>query len=177
MFSLPAKAETSISSVERGKWKLVTSRSTTRKRKPGTMKILVSAAPATILPSSWIAAAASRARSAVVPTATTRPFFFRVAAIAPTVACGMSYHSECITCRETSSTRTGWNVPAPTWSVSEAKPTPLARRRASGAGLAGIHGLVARFVVGFRRVGDVRRQRHFALTREDVEHAFLETQL
>src|SRR2546430_13762017 len=35
MRSLPAKALTSISSVERGRWKLVSSRSTTRKRNPG----------------------------------------------------------------------------------------------------------------------------------------------
>jgi hypothetical protein len=38
----PAKALTSIISVLRGRWKLVSSRSTTRKRKPGVMKMSVS---------------------------------------------------------------------------------------------------------------------------------------
>src|SRR5260363_206697 len=43
---MPAKADTSMSSVDFGKWKLVTSRSTIRKRYPGVMKISVSAAVA-----------------------------------------------------------------------------------------------------------------------------------
>ena len=42
MRSSPAKAATSMNSVERGRWKLVSSRSTARKRKPGMMKMSVS---------------------------------------------------------------------------------------------------------------------------------------
>ena len=42
MVSKPEKAETSMNSVERGRWKLVISTSTTRKRKPGVMKMSVS---------------------------------------------------------------------------------------------------------------------------------------
>ena len=45
MRSSPAKAATSMKSVERGRWKLVSSRSTARKRKPGTMKMSVSPRP------------------------------------------------------------------------------------------------------------------------------------
>ena len=77
------------------------------------------------------AAADSSARSVVVPTATTRPPLALVAAIASTVACGMLYHSECITCVEMSSPRTGWNVPAPTCSVTRAEAMPFATSAAS----------------------------------------------
>src|SRR2546430_13762018 len=66
MRSLPAKALTSISSVERGRWKLVSSRSTTRKRNPGYTNSPVSPL------NSPVCAAVSRARSEVVPTASTR---------------------------------------------------------------------------------------------------------
>jgi hypothetical protein len=55
----------------------------------------------------------------------------RVSSAASTVSAGMRYHSECMTCRETSSTRTGWNVPAPTCSVTNAVRTPFARNAAS----------------------------------------------
>src|SRR5919112_145838 len=46
MSSRPANADTSISSVERGRWKLVISRSTTRKLYPGVIMSLVCALPA-----------------------------------------------------------------------------------------------------------------------------------
>ncbi len=45
--SRPAKAQTSASSVERGRWKLVSSASTTRKEKPGVMNRRASPRPAT----------------------------------------------------------------------------------------------------------------------------------
>ena len=63
MFSLPAKAHTSISSVDLGRWKLVSSRSTIRKRNPGWMNRSVSPA------GSLFRAKLSNARSEVVPTA------------------------------------------------------------------------------------------------------------
>ena len=45
----------------------------------------------------------------------------------------MLYHSACITCVEMSSPRTGWNVPAPTCSVTRAEAMPFASSAASMA--------------------------------------------
>ena len=42
---MPANAETSISSVDSGRWKLVNNLSTARNSKPGVMKMFVSALP------------------------------------------------------------------------------------------------------------------------------------
>ena len=67
MRSWPAKALTNIRSVERGKWKLVISRSTTRNWKPGRIINDVSELPARTLPCS--STALSSARTTVVPTA------------------------------------------------------------------------------------------------------------
>jgi len=66
MRSTPANAETSISSVDCGRWKFVSSRSTTRKRYPGVMKRRVAPAPSTTV--SPGPADDSIARSVVVPT-------------------------------------------------------------------------------------------------------------
>ena len=77
----PAKAATSMKSVERGRWKLVSSRSTARKRKPGMMKMSVSPVHAVTAPS-WSRATVSRRRSAVVPIETTRPPRARASATA-----------------------------------------------------------------------------------------------
>ena len=121
MGSKPAKALTSIISVLLGKWKLVTSTSTTRNLKPGVMKISVSRLPACSAPDK---AADSSARSVVVPTATMRPPAARVRATASTVPAGTSNHSLCIACSARFSVRTGWKVPAPTCSVTLALATP-----------------------------------------------------
>ena len=69
MRSSPAKAATSMNKVERGRWKLVCNRSTTRNWKPGVMKMSVSPVQALIGPSR---ATVSSRRSAVVPMLTTR---------------------------------------------------------------------------------------------------------
>ena len=67
----PANAQTSINNVDSGRWKLVTSASTTRNVYPGAMKSAVSPAPARTQPR--LSAADSSVRTTVVPTATTRP--------------------------------------------------------------------------------------------------------
>ena len=128
----------------------------------------------------------TRARAASsCPPPRTRPPLALVAAIALTVASGMLYHSSCITCEEMSSPRTGWNVPAPTCSVTRAEAIPFAasassiarvevqprRRRGHRPRHRRVHRLVARLVLGVRRVRDVGRQRHLAVRGEDVEHA------
>jgi len=69
--SRPAKAETSISSVLWGRWKLVSSMSVARKGVPGRMKMLVMPPPGRTWPCS--SAAVSSVRTLVVPTHTTRP--------------------------------------------------------------------------------------------------------
>ena len=86
----------------------------------------------------------------------------------------------CMRCSSTSSTRTGWKVPAPTCRVSRAIRAPLASTRCEH--LAGrnagrrsaprprpalrVDGLVALGVPGLRRVADVGRQRHRAVALE-----------
>ena len=86
-------------------------------------------------------------------------------------------------CCDRSSAVTGWNVPAPTCSVTYALATP-ARASAASAGLvevqagggrghragrARVDGLVARRVVGVPGARDVGRQRHCAVALEPVE--------
>ena len=83
-----------------------------------------------------------------------------------------------------SSTRTGWNVPAPTCNVTNACRT---RRRSSAAktaaskcrpavgaatapGARAIHGLVALAIGGLGRAVDVGRQRHLAVSLEECQH-------
>ncbi len=120
------------------------------------------------------AAAVSRLRTAVVPTAITRPPRPRVRRTASQTAAETSRYSACIWCSSMSSQRTGWNVPAPTCSVTSARSTPrrsmasssrlfkmqARRRRRDGAGLTGIHGLVALAVCGAVFALDIGRQRH-----------------
>ena len=78
------------------------------------------------------AAADSRARTLVVPTAITPPRA-RAAAMASTVACGTVNHSACMMWSSSLSTRTGWKVPAPTCSVTKARSTPRASNWSSVA--------------------------------------------
>src|SRR2546428_789617 len=70
MRSQPANAATSARSVERGRWKFVSSASTTPKRWPGRMKSAAAPGPARSTPSMH---ADSSARTLLVPPATTRP--------------------------------------------------------------------------------------------------------
>ena len=114
--------------------------------------------------------------------------------MAAAVARGNRYHSGCIVCAARSSVVTGANVPAPTWSVIQAKrdaggferwqgtarrsavrPSARRRRRAARA----IDRLVARLVVDFRRARDVWRQRNGAVPIEIVEerHVAMQAQL
>ena len=86
----PASALTSIINVLLGKWKLVSSTSTTANAKPGVMKMLVSSQSGPNL------AADSSARTVVVPTATTRPPRALQAAMAACVAAGTSNRSKCM---------------------------------------------------------------------------------
>ena len=153
----------------------MTSASTTRKRKPGVMNSRVSPAHGASVPP---AAADSSARTAVVPTAITRPPAARQAA---TASHGLGRHLDALGvhrgARASSSTRTGWKVPAPTCSVTRAAPRRTARsaassaaskcrpagRRRHGAGRARVDGLVALAVERLGRRGDVGRQRHLAM--------------
>ena len=105
----------------------MTSRSTTRNVKPGVMKMSVSPVAGNSAPPR---AADSSDRTVVVPTATMRPPAARVARMASTVSAPTSYHSLCMRCSAMRATRTGWNVPAPTCSVTRAVRTP---RSASAA--------------------------------------------
>jgi hypothetical protein len=77
--------------------------------------------------------------------------------------------------------RTGWNVPAPTCSVTQDAARRERReqrlvevqargRRGDGARGARIHRLVAALVPGLRRVADVRRERNAAVALEELEH-------
>src|SRR3989344_1539586 len=123
--AMPANALTSIISVLLGRWKLVTSTSTTWNAKPGVMKMLVS-------PEAWpVFAQDSSVRTVVVPTATTRPPRWRQRSSAASVARGISYHSLCIWCSARFSVLQGWKVPAPTCNVTLARSMPRAAMSAS----------------------------------------------
>src|SRR4249919_1049058 len=128
--SRPANAETSISNVLSGRWKLVSSASMLRTRTPGRMKMLVSPA------NGWSSSptiALSNARTTVVPTATTRWPRSRVRRTFATSSEPTFSHSLCIRCSSRSSTRTGWNVPAPTWSVTWPESMPRSFSASSSA--------------------------------------------
>ncbi len=134
MRSWPANAATSISSVLFGRWKLVSSRSTTRNAKPGVMKRSVSpCAGASGAPAPLRKAVDSSARRLVVPTATIRPPRARARSIAATASAPTSKRSLCITCSPRFSLRTGWNVPAPTCSVTAVRSMPRSASAASSA--------------------------------------------
>ena len=120
--------------VERGRWKLVRSRSTARNRKPGVMKMSVSPLHGLMAPS-WRRDTDSSSRSEVVPIDTTRPPRMRVASTARAVAGETSPHSACIVWASVSSTRTGWKVPAPTCSVTPAVVMPLSASAAISSGV------------------------------------------
>ena len=185
MRSWPAKALTSISSVLFGRWKLVSSRSTTRNAKPGVMKMSVSPLPARAA----LAAAAQRPTRArarlVVPTATTRPPRARARAIAAAWPRRRPRTTRCAcACSARFSLRTGWKVPAPTCSVTLARSTPRAASAASSAvvevqrrGRRGDRARVARRTrsgsARRRRPSsacvDVGRQRHVAVALEQGE--------
>ena len=146
------------------------------------MKRRVSASPARTRPDS--SAADSSARRLVVPIGDDPP------------APGARAHrwrrrsrQECDNARRASGARrgprvsTGWNVPAPTWSVTNAVAIPAAASYANvasskckpavGAAAAPawlrINGLIARRIRGFGGARDVRRQRHVAVTVEIIE--------
>src|SRR6266478_2113894 len=166
MRSQPANAATSASRVERGRWKFVSSASTTRKRWPGRMKSAAAPGPARTVPS---AQADSSARTVVVPTATTRPPRARATPIASTVAGGMSLGSGAITWWARSSVRMGRKVPGPTCSVRLATRTPAAAMAASSSALRWSP------AVGRRRgASDVGRQRHLAHSFEPGERRLVE---
>ena len=131
-------------------------------------------------------AADSSARRLVVPTATMRPPRAIVAATASAVSWGIRYHSRCIRCSDRSFVFTGWKVPAPTCSVTNARPTPRAASRcqhrvievqAGGwrgdrTGRARVDGLVARGCRPARggarcRAAAARRRAHRATRRAD----------
>src|SRR3989344_2815943 len=154
-------ALTSIISVLLGRWKLVTSTSTTLKSKPGVMKMSVSRLPTCTI-SSRVACSAddSSARSVVVPTETMRPPAARVARMASAVGCETSNHSLCILCSARLSVRTGWKVPAPTCKVTSAVAMPRAASAASTPSSK------CRAAVG---VGDVGRQGHVAVLLQQLE--------
>ena len=67
------KGATSMSSVDCGRWKLVSSASTTRNRKPGEIKMSVDPRVRMQRPVLGHAAQCSSVRTVVVPAATTRP--------------------------------------------------------------------------------------------------------
>jgi hypothetical protein len=102
--------------------------STTWNRYPGRMKSRLSPRKGTIEPA---AAAVSRLRTLVVPTATTRPPAARAARMRAQAASSTSSHSACISCSSMRDTRTGWKVPAPTCRVMWTVPTPASARRSS----------------------------------------------
>ena len=68
-----------------------------------------------------------------MPTATIRPPRSRARAIAAAAAAPTSKRSLCITCSASRSLRTGWNVPAPTCSVTAVRSTPRAASAASSS--------------------------------------------
>jgi len=76
-------------------------------------------------------AAASRARSTVVPSAT----IGRPDATSAAVVSGMTKRSRCMRWWRTSGSRIGANVPQPTWSVRVARVMPRATRRSAIAGV------------------------------------------
>ncbi len=166
-----------MSRVERGKWKLVSSRSTTSKRKPGVMKIDVVPAPA--------ATAAPLSGSRGQRRAFERPHHGgadgddppasrRARAIASAVAGGMSKRSGSIRCSCTSSAVTGLKVPMPDVqrdkgafdaALVEALQELLREVQAGGGGgdrpgFARPDGLIALAVFRAVGTGDVGRQRH-----------------
>ena len=92
------------------------------------MKIRVSPANGRNSPS---CIALSSARTTVVPTATTLPPAWRVRRTWATSSAPTLSHSLCMRCSRTSSTRTGWKVPAPTCRVTCPNSTPRSRSAAS----------------------------------------------
>ena len=162
---MPANAQTSISSVERGRWKLVTSRSTTRKRKPGVMnrRGLAGAraracrrrARRIRARAAWSCRRRRRGRRARAPRRSP-----------PTVAAGMSKRSACMRWRASSSSLDGLERAGAHVQRHERdapRRAPRARRAcasskcrpavgaATAPGCARVDGLVARVVVGVRR--------------------------
>ncbi len=170
---MPANAETSISSVDRGRWKLVTSASTMRKRNPGVMKRSVSPAPARSAP---VPSADSSARRLVVPTATTRrrcgargvhggrgrradveplavhPVFGQVAGAHRLERAGADVQRD----------RRQFDAAGAQAVEQLAREVQAGGRRRDGAAARRVHGLVALRVLGGVGVRDVRRQRHVA---------------
>ena len=130
--SRPANAHTSISSVDSGRWKLVTSASTTRKRWPGRMKSRVSPSNGASRPGGRgrLERAHARGSDGHDP-----------AAAAPgrrdpaQTEAGTRISSPCMRCASRSSVRTGWNVPAPTCSVRCVAAMPAAVQRVEQAGV------------------------------------------
>src|ERR1700752_1357787 len=127
-------------SVDSGKWKLVSSASLTRKRKPGVMNSSVSPLQGASVRSAAASAAASSARITVVPTATTRPPRARVRA----------------TARLERREEGGVEVQA-------------RGRRGHRAALAREDALIALAVARQRRAVDIRRQGHLAPALEKIE--------
>ena len=107
----------------------MSSRSTTRKRKPGVMKRSVS--PRRRCSAPLARAPPTRARAGVVvPTATMRPPRARASRDRRRRRRRRPRTTRCAcACSARSSLRTGWNVPAPTCSVTAARSTPRARAR------------------------------------------------
>ncbi len=158
-------------SVEQGRWKFVSSPSTTRQAYPGWMRSRVSPLEAGRGPARCGSAALSRARTVVVPTATTGAPRARARAIASAAAGVTTYRSACIGWSSRSCTCTGWNVPSPTCSVivaiSQPRREPIEQRlrqvqprgrRGDGAVVPRVDGLVALRVLERIVALDVRRQ-------------------
>ena len=185
MRSWPANARTSISSVLRGRWKLVSSRSTTRKGKPGVMKRSVSPCPAAAPRRPAANAADSSARRVVVPTAT-------IAAAARARARdrrrgggadleALAVHDvlgEALAAHRLE--RAGADVQRDRRALDAARAQRREQlgvevqrrgRRRDRAGPLGEHGLVALDVVAFVGALDVGRQRHVAVALEQAPAA------
>ena len=84
-------------------------------------------------PSSEAAAAASRVRTAVVPTATTRPPASFVSRTAAAASGGIHHRSGCIGWSSTRSAFTGRKVPGPTARVTAVRRTPRASQADSSS--------------------------------------------
>ena len=167
----PTKASIIISSVVRGRWKLVISRSTTCQSNPRWMKMSVRPS------SSPRAAADSSARTDVVPTATTRsasvtaferlgrhPVALGVHAMCQRVVLGdRAERVEADDELDLGLLDTGLRQPIEQF-VGEVQ---SGGRRRSATRLTGVDRLVA-IGVG-QALGDVRRQRHLAVLRQQFE--------
>src|SRR5207245_2014259 len=104
-------AHTNISRVERGKWKLVSRRSTARNANGGWMNNRVCPAPGVTSPPS--PPQVSRARATVLPTAQLRPPACRRPLMVVAAPSLTTYASTSIRWRRTSSTCTGLTGPWP----------------------------------------------------------------